>query len=56
MSFRFKNHPGTPILVWVVVIGAIAGLPSFERAILGALLMLVVFGPVYLLGAWERDK
>jgi hypothetical protein len=47
---RVGPHPGTFILVALVSIGGIAA------GLLGAMVMLGVFGPVYLLGAYERSR
>lgn len=44
------DHPGTVPLVMLVTLGLTAG------GILGAFVMLAVFGPLYLYGAWERGK
>lgn len=43
-------HPGTWILVALVAMGAIAG------TWLGAGIMLLLFGPIYLAGAYSRAK
>ena len=46
----YGPHPGTPFLCTLVVIGGIlAGL-------VGAIMMLVVFGSAYLVGAYERSR
>lgn len=47
---RYGDHPGTPIIVWLLVIGALAG------GWIGALLMGAVFGPIYLIGAYDRGN
>jgi len=46
----YGEHPGTIILVWLVLLGAIAG------GWMGALIMLLVFGPLYLWGAYDRGR
>lgn len=46
----FNGHPGTPIIVWVSMLGFAAG----EWA--GVAIMLGIYGPLYLYGAWERGK
>ncbi len=55
---RCGSHPGTATLVLFVVMGGIAGV---ERAgwrgfLFGSLVMLGVFGPTYLYGAYSRSK
>lgn len=42
------DHPGTVPLVAMVALGAVAG------GFVGAGVMLAMFGPLYLYGAWER--
>jgi hypothetical protein len=44
------DHPGTFILLMVSILGALAG------GWIGAVVMLVVFGPFYLMGAYERAQ
>ena len=47
-SERYGSHPGTPVICVLVALGAIAG------GVLGAGIMMLVFGPLYLYGAYER--
>jgi hypothetical protein len=52
------SHPGTPILIFFCLLGSIAATSdefSWLRALLGALGMLIVFGPIWLVGAYERS-
>lgn len=49
-SEKYGSHPGTAPLVAFVLLGAVAG------GIIGAGIMLAVFGPFYLLGAYERGQ
>ena len=49
-SDKYGSHPGTPILCVFVLLGAMAG------RLAGALIMLAVFGPLYLIGAYERGE
>lgn len=51
-----RGHPGTAILLWLVILGFVAGLRDGEvlRGLAGAGLMLACYGPFYLLGAYER--
>lgn len=55
LPFNFTNHPGTPHLFFIVIMGALAGA---ERVGLwplwGACIMLGLFGPIYLIGAYNR--
>ena len=49
-SEEYGSHPGTPILIFLVLAGCVARFP------VGGIIMLIVFGPMYLFGAWERGK
>lgn len=54
-SDKYGSHPGTPWMIAFPVLGFVAGLDSgFSRALFGAAVMLVVFGPLYLYGAYMR--
>ena len=44
------GHPGTPVLLILAGFGYLAG----SWAGLG--IMLLIYGPIYLYGAWERGK
>lgn len=44
----YGPHPGTPIIVGLLILGWMAG------TWMGALAMLAIFGPVYVYGAWSR--
>lgn len=53
----YGPHPGTAYLVALVLLGGIAGLQrGWEAGPIGAGVMLAVFGPMYLYGAFERGK
>ena len=47
-SERYGSHPGTPIVVGLIGIGAIAG------GWVGAAIMTCIFGPLYVFGAYQR--
>ena len=49
-SPKYGNHPGTPVLVFGVMAGAIVG------GMLGAAIAFVLISPLYLEGAWERGR
>lgn len=49
-SERYGSHPGTPTMIVILALGAIAG--GFR----GVALMAIVFVPLYLYGAWERGS
>ncbi len=53
-----RGHPGTSILLWLVILGFVAGLRdgAVLRGFAGAGLMLACYGPFYLLGAHERGR
>lgn len=46
-----RGHPGTVYLLAFAVLGWVAA-----ESWWGALIMLAVFGPFYVLGAYERGK
>lgn len=50
MRFEFCNHLGTPILLGLVALGALAGFS--DRWLAGAALMLAVYGLLWLMGAY----
>jgi len=53
----YGHHPGTPVLLTIIVIGLLVGLQDgLIRAILGAIIMLVIYTPLYLIGAYGRAK
>jgi hypothetical protein len=47
-SDTYGSHPGTPWLIGLTFVGAVAG------GIGGAVIMLAFLGPLYLFGAYER--
>lgn len=49
-SDEYGSHPGTPIVLGAVFLGGLAG------GWVGAVMMLVVFGALYLYGAYERGR
>lgn len=53
----YGNHPGTAMVIFLIFVGAIAGLDrGVIGACIGASLMALVFGPMYLYGAYSRGK
>lgn len=53
----YGNHPGTGILLGLIVIGGIIGLQKgFFGSFIGATMMGSVFGTCYLVGAYDRGK
>lgn len=44
----FGSHPGTPVIFGIAMLGFFAG------GWIGSAVMLGVFGPFYVLGAYER--
>jgi len=52
-----KDHPGTDVLTILVIMGGVLGMQkSFSIGILCAVIMLIVYGPIWILGAYERGK
>lgn len=47
---EYGEHPGTVILAVMVVAGLFAG------GLVGGLVMLLIFGPIYLMGAHDRGR
>lgn len=45
---KLKRHPGVPVVLWISVFGFLGGLPDWERGLIGAAVILVVFGPIVL--------
>lgn len=53
----YGPHPGTPFLIAMVVFGAWSGLQrGLLAGAIGAAVMLVVFGSMYLIGAHSRGR
>lgn len=53
----YGDHPGAVTLIMLVLMGFAAGASrSWERAFIGAAVMLAVFGPMYLYGAYDRSR
>lgn len=52
-----RGHPGVPILVCLVVLGAAAGARggSVKSSAIGALVMLIVFGTPVVITAWNKE-
>lgn len=50
------DHPGTPFLLFCIILGVMAGVKrgSWVTAIVGAGVMLLVFGSCYAVGAYDR--
>ena len=57
LASRIKRHPGLPVFAAIVFAGIVAGAThgSVQRAVIGAVLMLVVFGPVFFSTLPEDD-
>jgi NhaP-type Na+/H+ and K+/H+ antiporter len=56
-SEKYGSHPGTPILIFFVAVGALAGLDKgIYGACIGAAVMLAWFGSLWLIGCWERGE
>jgi len=56
-SEKYGSHPGTPILIFFVAVGALAGLDKGIYGVcLGAGTMSVLFGSLWLVGCWHRGK
>ena len=54
-SKEYGHHPGTPYLSFMVVAGFYAGLQrGWGWGIAGSGIMLLVFGPIWLMGCWNR--
>ena len=53
----YGDHPGTPVLFLLIVLGVLVGASNgFYGAVMGAGVMALIFGPVYLIGAYQRSK
>jgi hypothetical protein len=54
----YGSHPGTGILIALVVMGGIAGAQGagWRGFLFGACMMLLIFGPIYLFGAYDRGR
>jgi len=53
----YGPHPGTPLMVILPIIGAIAGLDNgLKGAIFGFSIFFLSFSPFYLMGAYARGK
>lgn len=53
----YGPHPGTSILMAFVVLGFASGLRrGLPMGLMGAGVMLVVLGPPYLIGAYDRGR
>ena len=51
------EHPGTGFLIFLVFMGAAAGAKGgWFGALIGASVMFVAFGSIYLIGAYSRSK
>jgi len=51
------EHPGTPMLVFMVILGGIAGgTNGLVGALIGSAAFLTIFAPIYLWGAYERAE
>lgn len=45
---KLKRHPGARLVLWLAVLGLLAGLPDWKRGLVGAAVMLAAFGPIVL--------
>lgn len=51
------GHPGTGVVVAFVAMGFVAGVRAgIAKGLIGALIMLAIFGPMYLWGAYDRAQ
>ena len=56
-SPEYGPHPGTPVMVGMIILGMAAGIDrGVWGATAGGCAMALIFGPLYLYGAWERGK
>lgn len=54
-SEEYGSHPGTPWLIFFIVMGVVAGADSgILGALGGAAFMASFFGPMWLIGCWDR--
>lgn len=54
-SEKYGEHPGNVWIICFLLMGAIAGADKdFFHSLMGAIIMAVIFGPLYLLGCYER--
>jgi hypothetical protein len=52
-----EDHPGTDVLIVLMIMSTALGMQkSFSVGILCGVIMLVVYGPIWILGAYERGK
>jgi len=49
-SKKYGSHPGNTPVVVMIVLGGLAG------GVMGAGVMAVMFGPLYIIGAYQRGK
>lgn len=53
----YGEHPGTVWMFFLIFVGFFVGIANvLPRAFLCSAIMLLVFGPLYLYGAYERGK
>ena len=50
------SHPGSGTAIALIAAGALAGVPSAQHSIVGALLMAAFVLPIYFLGAYDRAE
>jgi hypothetical protein len=58
-SDKYGNHPGTLLFICFVCLGAVAGMSKenpISGPLVGASMILVVLGPVWLYGCYQRGK
>jgi hypothetical protein len=56
-SDKYGSHPGTPWMVLLPFVGFLAGIErGWRSGLIGALAMVLIFGPPYLFGAYERGR
>jgi len=52
----YGYHPGSKFLVFFIILGALAGSSRENGTIIGGMIIVLLFGPLYLVGAYLRAK
>ena len=57
-SEKYGSHPGTPVLIFGVILGGLAGLanPNDPSFIIGAIIAAGFLVPMWAIGCWERGE